>query len=220
VDYRQNRNYIRSATYSFITLLFLVTNAFAVTSPDVVVDYENDSLAVLNDNFRKLRKGIESAESSISSINTVPAGVIVMWSGAITAIPSGWAICDGNNGTPNLTDRFIIHADSDAGGTRDVGDSGGANTTTIAEANLPAHVHTMVHDHAVNCDNAASVATTPAGNVMGPASDTVYDPAPDGSSVMDSEMIADYTGNTGSVGSGTAVSTIPKFYALAMIMKL
>ena len=37
----------------------------------------------------------------------VPEGAIIMWSGLLTEIPSGWALCDGNNGTPDLTDRFI-----------------------------------------------------------------------------------------------------------------
>lgn len=37
---------------------------------------------------------------------TVPCGGIIMWSGDINNVPSGWALCDGQNGTPNLNDRF------------------------------------------------------------------------------------------------------------------
>jgi hypothetical protein len=37
----------------------------------------------------------------------IPSGVIVMWSGTLSSIPSGWALCDGTNGTPDLRDRFI-----------------------------------------------------------------------------------------------------------------
>ena len=48
----------------------------------------------------------------------VPQGAIVMWSGAITSIPTGWSLCDGTNGTPDLTDRFIVGA----GNTYAVGD--------------------------------------------------------------------------------------------------
>ncbi|WP_336984963.1 hypothetical protein [Asaia sp. HN128] len=40
----------------------------------------------------------------------VPSGGIIAWSGAIAAIPAGWVICDGNNGTPDLRGRFIIGA--------------------------------------------------------------------------------------------------------------
>lgn len=77
---------------------------------------------------------------TVSSI--IPTGVILIWSGAISAVPSGWALCDGTAGTPNLTDRFVIHADSDSGGTNDVGDTGGASTHTLTKAELPTHVHT------------------------------------------------------------------------------
>ena len=38
--------------------------------------------------------------------------IIVLWSGAIVDIPAGWALCDGNNGTPDLRDVFIVGAGS------------------------------------------------------------------------------------------------------------
>ena len=40
----------------------------------------------------------------------VPGGFIGMWSGSAETIPTGWALCDGTNGTPDLTDRFILGA--------------------------------------------------------------------------------------------------------------
>jgi subtilisin-like proprotein convertase family protein len=36
----------------------------------------------------------------------VPPGGIIMWSGS--EVPDGWALCDGTEGTPNLSDRFIV----------------------------------------------------------------------------------------------------------------
>jgi hypothetical protein len=51
----------------------------------------------------------------------LPAGVVVMWSGDIDQIPEGWALCDGNDGTPDLRDRFVLGA----GDTMAIGDSGG-----------------------------------------------------------------------------------------------
>lgn len=47
----------------------------------------------------------------------------MVWSGAIIAIPSGWALCDGTNGTPDLRDRFIVGA----GTTYDPADTGGVS---------------------------------------------------------------------------------------------
>jgi len=40
----------------------------------------------------------------------LPTGVITMWSGAISAIPTGWYLCDGSNSTPDLRGKFIIGA--------------------------------------------------------------------------------------------------------------
>lgn len=37
-------------------------------------------------------------------------GMIVLWSGAIVDIPDGWVLCDGDNGTPDLRNRFIVGA--------------------------------------------------------------------------------------------------------------
>lgn len=34
-------------------------------------------------------------------------GIIALWSGAIADIPFGWKLCDGNNGTPDLRDKFV-----------------------------------------------------------------------------------------------------------------
>lgn len=51
--------------------------------------------------------------SSAVTTNLVPQRTIVLWSGSISAIPQGWALCDGTNGTPDLRKRFVIGADTD-----------------------------------------------------------------------------------------------------------
>lgn len=58
-------------------------------------------------------------------------GHIILWDNAAT-IPSGWSICDGTAGTPNLVSRFIRGASADAGGfgSGQVGTTGGATTHT------------------------------------------------------------------------------------------
>jgi microcystin-dependent protein len=70
--------------------------------------------------------------------NVLPTGVIVMWGGAVNAIPAGWALCNGSNGTPDLRDRFIVGA----GTTYAVGANAGATTQTLTTSNLPGHTHT------------------------------------------------------------------------------
>ena len=70
-------------------------------------------------------------------VNGMPAGVIVMWSGAIGSIPAGWALCDGTNGTPDLRDRFVVGA----GSTYAVAATGGEATHTLTIDEMPAHTH-------------------------------------------------------------------------------
>ena len=69
----------------------------------------------------------------------VPAGVIVMWSGAVASIPPSWALCNGSNGTPDLRDRFIVGA----GGSYEVGDIGGSASVQLTSAEIPAHNHNV-----------------------------------------------------------------------------
>ena len=80
--------------------------------------------------------------ASLTGIVGVPTGVIAMWHGASGAIPSGWVICDGNNSTPNLTDKFI-KSTATAGGT---GGSATSGATTLSTSQMPAHSHGIPYD--------------------------------------------------------------------------
>ena len=68
---------------------------------------------------------------------TIPVGGIIMWSGSTASIPTGWSLCNGSNGTPNLRDRFVVGAGSGYG----VGATGGAATVTLTTAQMPSHNH-------------------------------------------------------------------------------
>lgn len=39
-----------------------------------------------------------------------PIGSVTMWHGSVESIPGGWLICDGQNGTPDMRDKFVIGA--------------------------------------------------------------------------------------------------------------
>ena len=64
-------------------------------------------------------------------------GMIVAWSGATNAIPTGFVICDGNNNTPDLRDKFIIGA----GNNYNVDDTGGSKDAVVVD-----------HKHTTNID--------------------------------------------------------------------
>jgi len=70
-----------------------------------------------------------------ASTNPIPAGGIIMWSGSIGAIPTGYYLCNGSNGTPDLRDRFVVGS----GSTYAVGNTGGftSNVAGSGGTNLP-----------------------------------------------------------------------------------
>ncbi len=79
----------------------------------------------------------------------IPTNSIIIWSGALIDIPAGFVICDGNNGTPDLRDRFVVGA----GDTYAPDDTGGSVT----------HVHTgttdgHLHQHQAGTDIADGLA--------------------------------------------------------------
>lgn len=67
--------------------------------------------------------------------SSVPSGGIIMWSG--TDIPDGWALCDGENGTPDLRGRFVLGGSD----THSVGETGGEEEVTLTEVQMPKHQH-------------------------------------------------------------------------------
>ena len=73
----------------------------------------------------------------VAATSTSPftSGMIMLWSGSIGSIPSGWYLCDGTNGTPDLRDRFVVGS----GNTYAVGNTGGftSSVTSSIGTNLP-----------------------------------------------------------------------------------
>jgi hypothetical protein len=142
---------------------------------------------------------------------TIPAGLISMWSGSIGSIPSGWYLCDGSNGTPNLTDRFIIGA----GSTYAVNGTGGVSSVTLTTNNMPSHTHTATstvtdpgHVHSNGVANYTNPAGSGGGSASGGAANT-------GSAVTGITVATTIT----AAGSGTSFSILNPYYALAFIQK-
>lgn len=77
---------------------------------------------------------VEPAHRKLSTIqNTTaadidPLEIIGLWKGSLATIPSGWLLCDGTNGTPDMRDRFMKVVNT-AG---EIGNTGGSHTHTHA----------------------------------------------------------------------------------------
>ena len=146
-------------------------------------------------------KFLQSNGSALSfqSVEAFVSGMILIWSGAANAIPSGWVLCNGSNSTPDLRGKFVVGY-HDSNGDYDVGDTGGAETVTLTESQMPAHTHT---------------ATTK--GTSGSHSWTQF-----GAGRNDWNYPGENTrgsATTASTGGGTAHENRPPFYALCYIMK-
>lgn len=100
---------------------------------DVSITQLND-LAPSNNTYVPISNGTTTGKAIY---NPIPVGGIIMWSGSVASIPTGWALCNGQNGTPDLRDRFIVGA----GSTYSPNDVGGVASVTLTVEQMPAHTH-------------------------------------------------------------------------------
>jgi microcystin-dependent protein len=139
-----------------------------------------------------------------------PAGGIIMWSGSVASIPSGWALCNGSNGTPDLRNRFVVGA----GSTYAVDATGGS-----ADAIVVSHTHTATsavtdpgHSHGVRIKG---------GYDGGFPTGFTQSPTDSGATTTNSATTGITVGTTvASTGSSGTNANLPPYYALAYIMKL
>ena len=141
--------------------------------------------------------------SNLTGVSAFVTGMIMMYTGATA--PSGWALCDGQNGTPDLRDRFIISS----GSTYNIDATGGS-----ADAIVVSHTHTLTDPgHTHTYSRAENVA---AGSAEYSSDQTKYN-VDYGTHTTDSGTTGISVDSAGSSGTG---ANLPPYYALAFIMKL
>ena len=239
----------------------LETSVTHIDDLDPAFPTAGDSAAQGDDHLRNIKSALKNTFPNITDPVTataaevnaligkgMPTGGIIMWSGAIVNIPTGWALCNGLNGTPDLRNRFVLGA----GSTYTEFDTGGAESVTLSVSNLPSHDHGNgnlatskegKHSHNITVNNAGrhrhnetyEAKTGSSGNVqdgdtpiagrLNGSYNTDLNTSFDGShthnaSASDAgDHTHNITGRTGDTGGGTSFSTMPKYFALAYIMK-
>jgi hypothetical protein len=139
----------------------------------------------------------------------IPTGAILLWSGSIGSIPAGYVLCNGNNGTPDLRDRFIVGA----GSTYAVNATGGSTDAIVVS-----------HTHTIN--DSGHTHTTSTRQQYGGSGD-INDPNQWGLDVNNTNfgtrVAATSSSVTGisvnSTGSSGTNANLPPYYALCYIMK-
>jgi len=149
--------------------------------------------------------GVVTANAFVGD-GIVPVGGIIMWSGLIADIPDGWALCDGTNGTPDLTSQFIRSVPNSS---TDPGSTGGSATHTHSAGSYSAGGHSHTYSGTTGLPSAEYCCICSCGTDR----------------VASRIHTHDYSGTTSSVGGGTVSGTsgggssLPPFYELAFIMR-
>ena len=170
-------------------------------------------------------------------------GMIILWSGTTATIPTGWTLCNGSLGTPNLVDRFIVGAGStyptgSTGGTADATLVAHSHTISSSSANAGNHAHSLsgstggagTHSHTyekpsgVNKFEGGGVFTggnafvsTSATNTSAIGNHTHSVSGSTSTTGNHSHSISSICGSAGTNGTG---KNLPPYYALAYIMRL
>ena len=188
-----------------------------------------------------LTTGDFSSNPTTSGVSgPVPKGGIIMWSGSVATIPAGWALCDGNNGTPDLSGKFIIGS-----GTRtekiktqsgttvngsditfNVNESNGADEVILAENHLPLHKHNVTtqsinHDHKIIADDGGGgvYSDVPSPNIQGQFPGDCENCMGDYYGFTEPST-HNHTANQTDAGNDEAHFNTPPYFVLAYIMKL
>jgi len=207
--------YTETSTTSFTLLTGVSAGTVVLAEVDGYIEYDTAASEVSYSPTGTLTS--TNVQDAIDEVNPyiIPSGGIILWSGSVANIPSGWALCDGTNGTPNLEDKFVVGA----GNTYAVGATGGS-----ANAIVPSHSHTYDDKYIDQMQQAtsqsfSSLRTIPYSS-SGSWSGYMTTGRDDGGNrgirlngKIDSASVS-------TTGSSVTNANLPPYYALAYIMKL
>ena len=140
----------------------------------------------------------------------IPSGMIMIWSGSVGSVPTGWTLCNGSNSTPDLRDKFVIGA----GNSYAVGGTGGSkdavvvshNHTATSTVTDPGHTHTINNTRGGNPDGGGPY-------IAGATASANSDPTATNTTGI---TVSTTTATSGVSGTN---ANLPPYYALCYIMK-
>ena len=182
--------------------------------------------------FLRANNGADPTFESITIPPSFVSGMIMLWSGDGSNIPSGWVLCNGSNSTPDLRNRFVVGA----GDTYNAGNTGGADSVTLTESQIPSHTHTTPnHNHSFSGSGSSSHnhsysrynnarGGAPGGDLSNAYADN--QPTFETQTTQNATVSLTISGTTGNAspttngtGGGGSHENRPPYYALCYIMK-
>ncbi|MBO7612063.1 MAG: hypothetical protein J6T23_07630 [Elusimicrobia bacterium] len=153
---------------------------------------ENSEFSVIVGNDKKFVVNSSGAKTIVGTTEyfMVPKGAIIIWSGSVNDIPAGWVLCDGSNGTPDLTDRFVLGA----GHNYAIGARAGEEEHILTIDEMPSHSHEYYTGKGESTSMSGYVANAEVGQLY--------------------QVLS-----TNSVGKSKPHNNMPPYYALCYIMK-
>lgn len=127
-----------------------VIDAIAVETTARIADVDAEETARIN----AISAEVTARNAAIAV--RVPSGLIVMWHGTIGNIPSGWVLCTGGSGTPNLLARFVqgvatagTNPGATGGATSKTTGSSSSSTSVDSRDSSPSSVSPRTHTHQI-----------------------------------------------------------------------
>ena len=207
----------------------------AVTSTSATLAATASAVKVANDNANsRVPNSEKGAANGVATLDAsskipmaqmnIPDGGIILWYGLVANIPTGWALCNGANGTPDLRERFVIGAST----TLETGSTGGSkakttssdgghshtitvNNHTLTAAQMPSHSHSF--DYASESFVNGDIDSGSTGSIS-------YSSRNTGGAGSSNSHNHSAGSNSVSNHSHTIDDARPPFYALAYIMKI
>lgn len=185
---------------------FLKTSAeadSALLSKLTILGFSGDTANAIRSKQRDTIVAVMQVMFADSFYAWSPSGAVCIWTGGAGAIPTGWQLADGTNGTINLVDNFIVGS----GNTYAENATGGATSHTHT---VDGHTHTIsasgTHTHGITWGAGNDISAAP--GIAAPAT-------------TDADGDHNHGGATGSATPGTdSQSNLPPYYAVVWIQKL
>lgn len=162
--------------------------------------------------------GTDTGKPSLQEIPDtvrIPKGAIILWSGSTTNLPSGWALCNGRNNTPDLQGKFIVGYHPGDTDYNTIGKSADNKTVKLTSAHLPEHSHLNGTATVNYGESIAQVYERTSQDISGSIANCVVDIG------MHTPNVQGRTSKVGYNENNIAPIDIrPPYYVLAYIMKL